>query len=97
MFCFEDLEINVIDWINTKCSRDKYESDSTYVDEIRSAYACENDMMVDACMDALVDEYYMPLDDVSHFRDEVIDLLAKEAKNMLDCFTYSDDGDEDDE
>ena len=85
---FDLLEENVQDWFYTNCHRTCYEDDKYYIDDIRYMIANDNDEMVDNCIEDLVDVYYMDEDEVNSRKDDIIELLIKEAQDALDNFSY---------
>lgn len=92
----ESLTENIEDWFYSNHKRACYDAVDDYIDDIRCMIANNNGNMVNACMRDLVSVYRMNKSEVNSHVDDITDLLAKEAQNALENFSYdSVDDDED--
>lgn len=90
MMNMEELHDNVSDWFYTKCAQSEYETDDDYVDELRSTIACDNEPLIDSCIEDLSELYYTPewFDVLSSYRDSIREYLIQDAKFSFDNFKY---------
>ena len=84
----ESLTENIEDWFYSNHKRSCYDAVDDYIDDIRCMIANNNDNMVNACMCDLVSVYRMNKSEVNSHVDDITDLLAKEAQNALENFSY---------
>ena len=84
----ESLTENIEDWFYSNHKRACYDAVDDYIDDIRCMIANNNDNMVNACMRDLVSVYRMNKSEVNSHVDDITDLLAKEAQNALENFSY---------
>ena len=84
----ESLTENIEDWFYSNHKRACYEAVDDYIDDIRCMIANNNDNMVNTCMCDLVSVYRMNKSEVNSHVDDITDLLAKEAQNALENFSY---------
>ena len=92
----ESLTENIEDWFYSNHKRTCYDAVDDYIDDIRCMIANNNDNMVNTCIRDLVSVYRMNKSEVNSHVDDITDLLAKEAQNALENFSYDRvDNDED--
>lgn len=84
----ESLTENIEDWFYSNHKRACYDAVDDYIDDIRCMIANNNGNMVNACMCDLVSVYRMNKSEVNSHVDDITDLLAKEAQNALENFSY---------
>lgn len=84
----ESLTENIEDWFYSNHKRACYDAVDDYIDDIRCMIANNNDNMVNTCMRDLVSVYRMNKSEVNSHADDITDLLAKEAQNALENFSY---------
>ena len=84
----ESLTENIEDWLYSNHKRACYDAVDDYIDDIRCMIANNNDNMVNTCMRDLVSVYRMNKSEVNSHVDDITDLLAKEAQNALENFSY---------
>ena len=92
----ESLTENVEDWFYSNHKRARYDAVDDYIDDIRCMIANNNDDMIDDCMRDLVSVYRMNKSEVNSHVDDITDLLAKEAQNALENFSYDHVDDDED-
>lgn len=92
----ESLTENVEDWFYSNHKRSCYDAIDDYIDDIRCMIANNNNNMVNACMRDLVSVYCMNKSEVNSHVDDITDLLAKEAQNALENFSYDPVDDDED-
>ena len=84
----ESLTENIEDWFYSNHKRACYDAVDDYIDDIRCMIANNNDNMVNTCMRDLVSVYRMNKSEVNRHVSDITDLLAKEAQNALENFSY---------
>lgn len=84
----ESLTENIEDWFYSNHKRACYDAVDDYIDDIRCMIANNNDNMVNTCMRDLVSVYRMNKSEVNRHVSDITDLLAKEAQNSLENFSY---------
>lgn len=84
----ESLTENIEDWFYSNHKRACYDAVDDYIDDIRCMIANNNDNMVNTCMRDLVSVYRMNKSEVNRHASDITDLLAKEAQNSLENFSY---------
>ena len=84
----ESLTENIEDLFYSNHKRTCYDAVDDYIDDIRCMIANNNDNMVNTCMRDLVSVYRMNKSEVNSHVDDITDLLAKEAQNALENFSY---------
>lgn len=92
----ESLTENIEDWFYSNHKRSCYDAVDDYIDDIRCMIANNNDNMINACMRDLVSVYCMNKSEVNSHVDDITDLLAKEAQNALENFSYDPVDDDED-
>ena len=92
----ESLTENIEDWFYSNHKRACYDAVDDYIDDIRCMIANNNDNMVNTCMRDLVSVYRMNKSEVNSHVDDITDLLAKEAQNALENFSYDPVDDDED-
>ena len=92
----ESLTENIEDWFYSNHKRARYDAVDDYIDDIRCMIANNNDNMVNTCMRDLVSVYRMNKSEVNSHVDDITDLLAKEAQNALENFSYDPVDDDED-
>lgn len=84
----ESLTESIEDWFYSNHKRACYDAVDDYIDDTRCMIANNNDNMINTCMRDLVSVYRMNKSEVNSHVDDITDLLAKEAQNALENFSY---------
>ena len=90
------IDVAVENWFyNNAANRDNYDTRYQWLDHLFALSQGENDIAVERCLNALVDEDGFDEDEVFDYRNEIADILAEladiEYSNAKDSVEYDED------